>query len=170
MKLLIGSLVVAATVAVVSAQESAKAVETVKVHDEAKARIIAELATVNSRTAFKNSPFSAEESNESIQTLSDGNRIIRSSTGKFYRNSDGRVRREIGGGGGLMGSLYSTGNGVSILNPTLGQHYMLDTELKTARVLELVAGQTLCNSVNKTTKTTGAGGGGGGGRYLFKQK
>jgi hypothetical protein len=40
-------------------------------------------------------PFSAKEVTDSDQTLSDGNQIKRSSTEQIYRDSAGRVRREI---------------------------------------------------------------------------
>lgn len=42
----------------------------------------------------KGAPYSAEASNESIQTLVDGNRIVRRTTTKLYRDSEGRTRRE----------------------------------------------------------------------------
>lgn len=42
----------------------------------------------------KNAPYSAEASSDSIHTLADGNRIVRSSTTKIYRDSQGRTRRE----------------------------------------------------------------------------
>jgi hypothetical protein len=42
----------------------------------------------------KNAPFSAEIVTESSQALPDGNRIKQSSTVRFYRDSDGRTRRE----------------------------------------------------------------------------
>lgn len=107
---------------------------------EARAKIVAELTAVHAPTSIKNSPVSFEEINESVQTLFDGNRIVRSSTGKFYRNSEGRVRREGSGGtAGVFGSFYSTSPSVSIVNPSVGQKYLLDSELKTARVLELAA-------------------------------
>ena len=43
---------------------------------------------------IKGAPFSADIVTESIQTLSDGNRIVQRSTTRFYRDSAGRVRRE----------------------------------------------------------------------------
>lgn len=134
-----GSLIVAASAAFVSAQQGVTAASpATKSQDESKARVVAELAAAGLRSGVKNAPFSAEEVNESVQTLADGNRIVRSTTGKFYRNSEGRVRRENPGGvSGVMGSVYTTGQGVSILNPTVNQKYLLDTELKTARVMEL---------------------------------
>ena len=39
-------------------------------------------------------PYSAEILSESIQTLVDGNRIVQHTTGRVYRDSEGRVRRE----------------------------------------------------------------------------
>ena len=81
----------------------------------------------------KNSPFSAEAVSESVQTLADGNRIVNKSTSKLYRNSEGRFRREMANGsGGMFGSFYSYGPGVTILDPVAGQKYMLDSNLFTA--------------------------------------
>jgi outer membrane lipoprotein-sorting protein len=97
------------------------------------AKVIAEIAA-SSEKAVKNSPFSAEAVSESVQTLADGNRIVRSSSSKLYRNSEGRFRREItGGSGGVLGSLYTTGQGVTILDPAGGFRYMIDPNLKTTR-------------------------------------
>jgi hypothetical protein len=42
----------------------------------------------------KNAPYSAEAVSESIQTLADGNRIVRTSSSKIYRDTQGRTRRE----------------------------------------------------------------------------
>jgi hypothetical protein len=51
----------------------------------------------------KDAPYSAEAINESIQTLPDGNRIIKSSSTKLYRDSEGRTRRESSGGNAQSG-------------------------------------------------------------------
>lgn len=42
----------------------------------------------------KGAPFSADIVTESIQTLADGNRIVQRSNTRFYRDGEGRVRRE----------------------------------------------------------------------------
>ncbi len=42
----------------------------------------------------KGAPYSAEIISESVQTLSDGNRITHKSTSSIYRDSEGRTRRE----------------------------------------------------------------------------
>lgn len=105
------------------------------------AKVIAEIAAGNEKT-IKNAPFSAEAVSESVQTLADGNRIVRSSTSKMYRNSEGRFRREIAGGiGGMLGSHFSYEQGISILDPVAGHRVMLDSLGKTARLIELNAGQ-----------------------------
>lgn len=139
MKLVFGSLILTVCSVFVPAQESPIATRQA---EEVKAKIIAELATTVHTTQVKNSPFSAEEVNESVQTLFDGNRIVRSSTGKIYRNSEGRIRRESNGGvGGVLGSTYSLSPGVSIANPVMGHKLLLDEKLKTAQVVEMRAGQ-----------------------------
>lgn len=113
------------------------------VHAQAQhdAKVIAEIAAGHEKM-IKNAPFSAEAVSESVQTLADGNRIVRSSTSKMYRNSEGRFRREIAGGvGGMLGSHFSYGQGISILDPVAGHRVMLDSLGKTARLLELHSGQ-----------------------------
>jgi hypothetical protein len=95
------------------------------------AKVLMELAASSERPV-KNSPFSAEAISESVQTLADGNRIVRNSTSKLYRNSEGRFRREMNGGsGGVLGSLYTTGSGVTILDPIGGFRYSIDPNLRT---------------------------------------
>ena len=42
----------------------------------------------------KGAPYAAEVTNETTQTLADGNHIVRRTTGAFYRDSEGRTRRE----------------------------------------------------------------------------
>src|SRR5688500_20285595 len=92
-------------------------------HAQQDAKVIAEIAASSER-AVKNSPFSAEAISESVQTLADGNRIVRSSTSKLYRSSDGRFRQEVAGGtGGMYGSFFSYGPGVTIMHPFEGQRF-----------------------------------------------
>ena len=115
----------------------------VSVYAQQDAKIIAEIASSNERT-IKNSPFSAEAVSESVQTLADGNRIVRSSTTKLYRNSEGRFRREISGGaGGMLGTAFTLGHGTTILDPVVGHRVMLDMHNETARVTSLGSGQNV---------------------------
>jgi hypothetical protein len=101
--------------------------------DAQDAKVLAEIAA-SSEGAVKNAPFSADAVSESVQTLADGNRIVRNSTSKLYRNSEGRFRREMkSGSGGMLGSLYTYGQGVTLLDPVGGFRYMIDPNLKTTR-------------------------------------
>ncbi|MBK7392101.1 MAG: hypothetical protein IPI64_02230 [Chloracidobacterium sp.] len=146
MKLFLGIFVVAASATFAAAQQSPP-----QPTAPLEAKIVAELAAVHPYVATENAPFSAEEVNESVQTLADGNRIVRKSSGKMYRNTAGLVRREMTGGLGAtmgamapmgsMGTLYSTVQGISIATPATGQSQ--NTNLKTARVVEVPVGQTV---------------------------
>lgn len=108
-----------------------------------EARVIAEIAASNDRT-IKNAPFSAEAVSESVQVLADGNRIVRSSTSKLYRNSEGRFRREMSGGsGGVFSTSFSFGDGTTILDPVAGHRVLLDAVRGTARVATLGTGQNV---------------------------
>lgn len=115
----------------------------VATYAQQEAKIIAEIAASNERT-IKNAPFSAEAISESVQTLADGNRIVRSSTTKLFRNSEGRFRRETSGGsGGVFGTSFSFGNGTTILDPVAGHRVLLDTLNGTARLSTLGGSQSV---------------------------
>lgn len=100
-------------------------------------RVIAEVAASSERVV-KGAPFSAEAVSESVQTLADGNRIVRSSTSKLYRSGDGRFRRESSGAsGGMLGSFFELQNDISILDPVVGYRYYLNPGSKTVRSIVL---------------------------------
>jgi hypothetical protein len=81
----------------------------------------------------KDVPYSAEAVTGTIQTLGDGNRIIRNSSSKIYRDSAGRTRREqamkaigpwaVSGEAPIM---------ITINDPVAGVHYSLNTNTKIA--------------------------------------
>jgi hypothetical protein len=101
--------------------------------DAQDAKVLAEIAA-SSEGTVKNAPFSADAVSESVQTLADGNRIVRNSTSKLYRNSEGQFRREMkSGSGGMLGSLYTYGQGVTLVDPVGGFRYSIDPNLKTTR-------------------------------------
>lgn len=132
MKVIVGFFVLALGALVVPAQDTPPQPVAPQ-----SARVIGELKG-NLVTAVKNSPFTAEEVNESVQTLADGNRITHSSTTKVYRNSEGRMRRENKAGvGGALGFSYTLSPGVSIVDPVIRQKIELDAQLKTAHVYDL---------------------------------
>jgi hypothetical protein len=80
-------------------------------------------------------PYSAEAVTDIVQTLSDGNRIVRQNTAQISRDSRGRTRREEGFA--MFGPLVSGPRGdsmrsVQISDPTTGTMVMLDLQSKTA--------------------------------------
>lgn len=102
-------------------------------------KVIAEISAGQDR-AVKGKPFSAEAVSESVQTLADGNRIVRNWTSKMYRNSEGRFRREGSGPGSFaFGSTFMAAPAVTILDPAAGSRYILDPESKSARTVTVYA-------------------------------
>ncbi|MCA1593502.1 MAG: hypothetical protein LC754_12800 [Acidobacteria bacterium] len=84
----------------------------------------------------KNAPYSAQAVTETVQTLGDGNRIVRKNTASVYRDSEGRTRRdqEIG----AIGPFASAGEPsrtAFINDPVAKANYILDPRTKTARKL-----------------------------------
>src|SRR5215510_9861478 len=81
----------------------------------------------------RGAPYSAAATTETIQTLSDGNQIIRKNESKLYRDSDGRARTEqtletIGkwtAGGEPQQNIF-------INDPVAGVAYSLDPRTRTA--------------------------------------
>jgi hypothetical protein len=143
MKLLVGTFIVAVSCGFAAAQQERKKPDVVYTpvqpaqagQVDKPAKVMAELAAARSaQGGVRNAPFSADEINESVQTLADGNRIVRNTTGKIYRNSAGRVRRDAPGGtGGMLGSTYSVAPAVTILDSAAGFRYQLDNNLKIAQ-------------------------------------
>jgi hypothetical protein len=78
-------------------------------------------------------PYTATTTNESIQTLVDGNRIVRRSTYNIARDAQGRVRREEVNEAGTVVS-------VMIMDPITNTSYVLDPVSRTARKTTLLRG------------------------------
>jgi TonB family protein len=82
----------------------------------------------------KGAPYSAQAVTESIQTLTDGNRIVNRSSAAVYRDSEGRTRREQS-----LKAIGPFANGgqqsqtVFISDPVAGTSYTLDPGAQTAR-------------------------------------
>jgi hypothetical protein len=80
------------------------------------------------------SPFSAQSSTETVQTLADGNRIDRTNTGMMYRDSQGRTRLEENFKHfGPMPASGTAGPMVFINDPVAGMDYILNPNSKTAQ-------------------------------------
>jgi hypothetical protein len=78
-------------------------------------------------------PYSAVTTNESTQTLADGNRIVQKSTYNVARDGQGRVRREEVNESGAVTS-------ITILDPVAKTTYVLDPVNRTAQSMPLLAG------------------------------
>jgi hypothetical protein len=88
--------------------------------------------------AVKGAPFTADAVTESTQTLSDGNRIVRSVTTSLARDGEGRTRREqtVRARFSSSGQPSSTsGTIVTLSDPVAGERYLLDPDKRTARTL-----------------------------------
>lgn len=82
----------------------------------------------------KGAPYSAQAVTETVQALSDGNRIVRKHTAQLYRDAEGRTRREqtVGYFGPYAASGEETQT-VFINDPVAGFSYILEPSSKTAR-------------------------------------
>jgi hypothetical protein len=84
----------------------------------------------------KGSPYSADAVTETTQTLTDGNRIHRTSKATLYRDSEGRTRREQTLG--ELGPLVASGDPIQTIvinDPVAETTYMLNTHEKIAHRL-----------------------------------
>ena len=93
--------------------------------DDAARRAATEVAArVPFEKAIKGAPYTADTVIEGTQALADGNRINRKTTGRVYRDGEGRSRREEDRPNGTMS--------ISIVDPVGGSSYSLDTINKIA--------------------------------------
>ena len=88
-------------------------------------KLQAERAAVQSRIT-RGAPYSAEAVTESVQVLSDGNRIVTKSTSRIYRDSEGRTRRE------RLDAASLEPNVIDISDPVAEATYVLDPASRTA--------------------------------------
>lgn len=97
------------------------------------------LARIGARTV-KGAPFQATTVTESVQILSDGNRVTNRHTGKVYRDGEGRTRTEsVMTGFGAFRAQERGLTMVSIDDPVAQQHVILDTNRKTASRMTMQA-------------------------------
>ena len=88
-------------------------------------------------------PYSAEATTEIVQTLADGNRIVRKNSASVHRDSEGRIRKDqtLGAIGPWVGStLGSTPQLSFITDPVAGVQYVLDHDQRSAHKMPLMPG------------------------------
>ena len=119
--------------------------------DEAARRVATEVAArVPLERAIKGAPYSAETLVEGMQLLADGNRITRKTTGRVYRDSEGRTRREDDRPNG--------GVTISITDPVAGYSYSLDPANKVAWRTPMGAAGAIMSKVEDAQAATRANG------------
>lgn len=115
--------------------------------DETARRQAVEVAArVPLERAFKGAPYSAETIIESSQTLADGNRISTKTTGRVYRDGEGRTRRE---------SDNKERTIISIVDPIAGYSYSLDPVSKIAWRTATGASNAIMGKVEERQLATG---------------
>jgi hypothetical protein len=110
----------------------------------------------------KGAPYSAQSVTESVQTLADGNRIVRKMTSSVYRDSEGRTRQDQSVGN--IGPYAMAGEPrqmIFINDPVSGTNYILDARDKTARKISfsrvISTRQPAEKSANAEAATTATG-------------
>jgi hypothetical protein len=117
------------------------AVEVVQMPAAAKVRVPLETKVITG------APYSAEIVTESVETLADGNRIVHRTSGRVYRDAEGRVRREEDRGSGEAPV-------VSITDPVAKVSYSLDPYNKVAMKTQGIGGATFIYSTGETGNAT----------------
>jgi hypothetical protein len=102
-------------------------------------------------------PFSATITTESTQTLADGNQIQHTSSGSLARDSQGRTRRDmtLPALGPWADSGKPAPHVATVNDPVSGARYVLDTDNKTARKMQVPA--DAWNSSRKPMEGPGRG-------------
>ena len=86
------------------------------------------------RAVVKGAPFAAESVTEHVQPLADGNRMVRKSTAKLFRDAAGRTRREHALTRGNVTAADGQEPRLIVINDPVGQvEYLVDTARGTLR-------------------------------------
>jgi hypothetical protein len=102
--------------------------------------------------SVKGAPYSAEAVTESIETLADGNRIVRKVSASVARDSEGRSRRDMIVGGGAQAGANPAFT--FIHDPVAGVSYTLD---HTAKVARKAPGQAVVMHIERRSEAPAAG-------------
>jgi hypothetical protein len=102
---------------------------------QAQQKVMLEIAGAEAQVV-KGKPYSADTSTETVQTLADGNRIAHRTVSKFYRDSEGRTRREETFGN--VNPEHPSPHEVKVFidDPVSGTAFVLDPGSKTLEKLQ----------------------------------
>ena len=104
-----------------------------------------------------NAPYQAEATTESVMTLSDGNRIVKKTTTRVYRDSAGRTRKETLGPDGQVTAVF-------ISDPVAKTNFAVDPQTQTASrasvfyaISHVDSEPALAGTISHATSTQSAG-------------
>ena len=93
-----------------------------------------------------NAPYSADSITEFVQALADGNRIVRRTTTRLYRDNDGRTRREMLNDAGEITEIVIT-------DPLAGANSVLHPASRTAQRMAGGLARVMANNANGQAST-----------------
>lgn len=146
------SLIVLLAAPLALAQERGAAAPTLRPQAVAERQAVELAARVPLEKPIKGAPYSADTIVESTQTLADGNHINRQTTGRVYRDGEGRTRREQQGFMSVVTAenpvVTTKGLSITIVDPVAGYTYSLNPEQKIAWRTPIGASKELLDKVN----------------------
>jgi len=98
-------------------------------------------------TPVTGAPYSGEAVTETVQVLADGNRIVRRTSARVYRDGAGRTRRESLGPDGQVTSVF-------ISDPARGTSFVFDPASNTAHRSSVATFVTTTDRVGGATEVT----------------
>jgi len=91
-------------------------------------------------TGIAGAPYSGVAVTQSTTTFSDGNRIVRNASTRYYRDGQGRTRVERGVGGDGAGNGSQSNAMITITDPVGGELYFFRTQSKIVEAMTLSPG------------------------------
>jgi hypothetical protein len=111
-------------------------------------------AVAGSQGAISGAPYSATGRSETVQTLADGNRIVRSNTTRYFRDSRGRTRTELTLSAVGPIALHGASSLIVIDDPSTAKRVVLHPEVKMAMEMpSLQCGVAAAGQVGAEAKT-----------------
>lgn len=110
------------------------------------------------RALVKGSPFTADSVIETVQTLGDGNRLVRRSRSLLYRDMEGRTRRDHSSEANPNQNINDDPLRVSVItDPVAGVRYMIEYNTRKARRLPLPPDFFKPNALSQANRPTSFG-------------
>jgi hypothetical protein len=105
--------------------------------------------------AMKDAPYSGVGTTEVVTTLADGNRIVRTNTMRYYRDSKGRTRTEYSLGAVGPFTPDQAQSVVTITDPVESKRYVLHSVMKRADIFPMPDANAKISAVTGTMTSKG---------------